>query len=170
VANRFGSWTAALDAAGLERGLEKSDDKSLFENLLEVWTKLGRQPKYSEMRRPLSQWSISPYEYRFGTWNKALVAFARFVDADIEGEQSAVVSREPRRDSPRRTPRFPNLRLRWKVLSRDFFRCKCGRSPATDSSVILHVDHKVPWNSGGETVLDNLQTLCDRCNLGKGVM
>lgn len=167
--NRFGSWTAALSAAGLERGVEKiDDDECLFANLLEVWTRLGRQPTRKEMRRPLSKWSERPYLNRFGSWNNALIAFGRFVDPDVEGEQE-VPAPLPRRDgSGHRTPRFPNLRMRWRVLKRDFFRCMCGRSPATDPSVVLHVDHVTAWANGGETVLENLRTLCDKCNLGKG--
>ena len=34
-------------------------------------------------------------------------------------------------------------------------------------NVELHVDHIKPWSKGGETVLENLQTLCATCNLGK---
>lgn len=50
----------------------------------------------------------------------------------------------------------------------DNFKCKnCGRSPATDPTIILHVDHKTAWANGGETVLENLQTLCSVCNIGK---
>ncbi len=30
-----------------------------------------------------------------------------------------------------------------------------------------HIDHIKPWSKGGETVLENLQTLCATCNLGK---
>ena len=45
--------------------------------------------------------------------------------------------------------------------------CICGASPAKDPSVELHVDHIVPWSKGGETTIENLQTLCSRCNLGK---
>jgi len=33
--------------------------------------------------------------------------------------------------------------------------------------VCLHVDHVKPWGKGGETVLENLQILCDVCNIGK---
>lgn len=59
-------------------------------------------------------------------------------------------------------------KLRYQVLKRDNFRCcACGASPAKDSSVELHIDHIVPWSKGGETVIDNLQTLCSKCNLGK---
>lgn len=58
--------------------------------------------------------------------------------------------------------------LRYKVLKRDHFRCcACGASPAKDPTVELHIDHIVPWSKGGETTLENLQTLCSKCNLGK---
>ena len=68
----------------------------------------------------------------------------------------------------RRTPRDINDRLRFKVLKRDNFKCVCcGKSPAIDSNVQLHVDHIIPWSKGGETVMENLQTLCSKCNLGK---
>jgi 5-methylcytosine-specific restriction endonuclease McrA len=33
--------------------------------------------------------------------------------------------------------------------------------------VQLHVDHIYPWAKGGETVVENLQTLCMTCNIGK---
>lgn len=168
---RFGSWTKALVAAGLARGFERvQSDEELFENLLNVWMKLGRQPRYSEIRRPLSRWSTFPYTERFGTWNDALISFARFVDAEVHNDESESAFNGDVRRSVRRTARFPNLRLRWRVLQRDCFKCKCGRTPAIDSMVILHVDHILAWDNGGETVLDNLQTLCEKCNLGKGTL
>jgi 5-methylcytosine-specific restriction endonuclease McrA len=43
----------------------------------------------------------------------------------------------------------------------------CGASPAKDPAVTLHVDHIEPWSKGGTTTLDNLQTLCSTCNIGK---
>jgi len=33
--------------------------------------------------------------------------------------------------------------------------------------IILHVDHVMPYSKGGETVLENLQTLCLKWNIGK---
>ena len=69
---------------------------------------------------------------------------------------------------PHRTRREVGPRLRYQILVRDHFRCRiCGRSPATDPAVKLHIDHVKPWASGGETTLDNLQTLCETCNAGK---
>lgn len=59
-------------------------------------------------------------------------------------------------------------KLRYTVLKRDNFKCcACGASPAKDPSVELHIDHIIPWSKGGETALENLQTLCSRCNIGK---
>lgn len=56
--------------------------------------------------------------------------------------------------------------LRYDVLQRDNYQCQiCGAS-ANDGAK-LHVDHIIPVSKGGKTELSNLQTLCDRCNLGK---
>jgi hypothetical protein len=57
-------------------------------------------------------------------------------------------------------------KLRDDVLRRDNFTCRhCGRSAP---NVELHIDHITPVSKGGETKLENLQTLCAECNFGKG--
>ena len=69
----------------------------------------------------------------------------------------------------RKTSRIISDKMRYNVLKRDNFKCcACGASPAKDPSVELHMDHIIPWSKGGETTLENLQTLCSRCNIGKG--
>ncbi|TKK64871.1 HNH endonuclease [Ilyomonas limi] len=56
--------------------------------------------------------------------------------------------------------------LRWQVFQRDNWRCvSCGRT--TDNGIVLHVDHIIPRSKGGQDHLDNYQTLCDICNIGK---
>lgn len=56
--------------------------------------------------------------------------------------------------------------LRYDVMKRDGFRCVlCGRS--AEDGVLLHVDHIIPVSKGGRTIMENLQTLCSECNLGK---
>ena len=56
--------------------------------------------------------------------------------------------------------------LRYDVMRRDKFRCVlCGAS--ADDGVKLHVDHIIPVSKGGLTTMENLRTLCDRCNTGK---
>lgn len=55
---------------------------------------------------------------------------------------------------------------RYAVLERDGFRCvACG---ATASEARLHVDHIKPVAAGGTNAMGNLQTLCQKCNSGKG--
>lgn len=56
--------------------------------------------------------------------------------------------------------------LRYDVLKRDNFKC-CVCGYGSLDNVKLHVDHIIPISKGGKTKLDNLQTLCERCNLGK---
>lgn len=74
---------------------------------------------------------------------------------------------EKRMTSNKSTRRISD-KLRYQVLKRDNYKCCiCGASPAKDPSIELHIDHVIPWSKGGETVVENLQTLCSRCNLGK---
>ena len=57
-------------------------------------------------------------------------------------------------------------KLRYSILKRDGFKCKiCGRT--AEDGIKLHVDHIIPVSKGGETVLNNLRTLCETCNRGK---
>jgi len=55
--------------------------------------------------------------------------------------------------------------LRYEVLRRGGGRCAlCG---ATKNDRPLHVDHIIPRSRGGRNTVDNLQVLCDKCNLAK---
>lgn len=57
--------------------------------------------------------------------------------------------------------------MRYDVLRRDGFKCvRCGQG--REDGVKLHVDHIVPVSRGGKSTMDNLQTLCEDCNCGKG--
>lgn len=57
--------------------------------------------------------------------------------------------------------------VRMDTLKRDGFRCRmCGASAAQGTN--LHIDHILPISRGGLSTQDNLQTLCETCNLGKG--
>ncbi|WP_273854030.1 HNH endonuclease [Guptibacillus spartinae] len=71
----------------------------------------------------------------------------------------------PERIKNQKLSRSIPLGLRFKVLERDRVCMLCGRSPKDD--IILHVDHIVPFSLGGLTVLENLQALCNECNIGK---
>lgn len=169
---RFKQWNKALEAAGLSvPNRQNVSDEELFENLANVWTRIGRQPFGREMEKAngLSKFALGTYEKRFGSWNKCLLAF----EASIQSCNSAIDTPTERnitmiKDRSRKTKRQINWRMRAQVLIRNNCICQmCGASPSKSPSVVLHVDHIVPWSKGGETVLENLQTLCSVCNVGK---
>jgi hypothetical protein len=180
---RFGSWNKAKEKANLEvTYITNNSNEDLFQNILDLWTLLGRQPKYGEVISPNSKFNGSTYARRFGSWRAALEAFIEYVNSDNSTEELEETNLQliplnvPSKNSTsiqkeikiKRTPRGINLRLRWTILKRDNFSCrKCGRSPAKDPTIILHVDHIIPWSKDGETVIENLETLCEQCNLGK---
>lgn len=168
LTRRFKSWFNCLERAGLQksRSYIGITDLELFADIERVWIKLGKQPSYAQMR-DLTQFSIGTYEKRFGGWQNALKFFVHHIN-ESEEANLAEESVNEQDASVHRTSRTVNLRLRFLVMQRDKFKCcMCGASPAKDSSIILHVDHIIPWSRGGETVEGNLQTLCSKCNIGK---
>ena len=164
VALRFGTWNNALIAAGLEVSSERDiNDERLFENLLRLWEYHGRQPRFRDLSRPPSAISSGPYQRRFRSWMNALKHFVAYANAQ---DMRSPVPIEMANDH--KTGRDPSLRLRFRVMKRDNFSCRaCGASPALQPGLLLHVDHIKAWSLGGETVEENLQTLCEPCNLGK---
>lgn len=192
----LGGWRQAVTSIGLKDGFSRKrpylrtyTDEDYFLEMQRLWESLGRQPAAREMRQN-GQISPQSFQQRFGSWMKAVYAFCEDrngpeaygnVDLDPQLEQieqrrvteslaSIGISKGKSNSlsAKRRTPRKPSVRLRFQVLQRDNFTCRaCGRSPATEIGVILEVDHVFAWSRGGETILTNLQTLCDQCNSGK---
>jgi 5-methylcytosine-specific restriction endonuclease McrA len=161
---RFGTWNKALTAAGLEIGSERNiEDERLFENLMRLWEHYGRQPRIRELTVCPSVISYGPYERRFHSWTNALTQFVAYANTrDMQPPNPIEVVER------RQTGRSASLRTRFRILKRDNFSCRaCGASPALEPGLLLHVDHIEPWSRGGATDEGNLQTLCERCNLGK---
>ncbi len=109
---------------------------------------------------------------KFSYWTKALESFVEEVNKTsgeakeikstifIEKNQKTSVKIEDKRDIP--------IGLRYKVLSRDNFICViCGDHPASNPKCKLHIDHILPFSKGGKTKIENLRTLCNKCNIGK---
>lgn len=169
VLRRFKQWNLALREAGLSApNRQQIPDSELFENIANVWTMLGRQPYGRELDKAhgLSDISLGTYEKRYGSWNKALLAFEAFINSGKASKTESPASLPTRPN--KRTGSKVNWRLRAQVLIRDNCICQmCGASPAKDTNVILHADHIKPWSKGGETILENLRTLCLKCNIGK---
>jgi len=181
ILHRFDSWDDALAATGLDlrphrnRRCDAIPEPQLFAELERVWRLLGHRPSKTEWESGDTKYSYTTYKSRFDGWINACATFiesksdANAVAFDEAHREEVTASSRPRaqiRDEEKRT--IP-LRLRLEVLKRDHFRCVfCGRSPATENGVVLHVDHKLPFAKGGKTAIENLQCLCADCNLGKG--
>ena len=189
---KYGSWDVLLKLAGLKPtpfrlGKNKGiSDEELFQDIERVWMKLGRQPTITDVKNGEFKFGQNTFVRRFGGWRGALEAFVKYINSeeDISSfEESVPVATQPIEEThpdidkqtykpqthtSHSTRRDINLRLRFKVMQRDGFKCCiCGKSPATTPGLVLHIDHIKPWSKGGETTLDNLQTLCSDCNLGK---
>lgn len=196
IFSRFGKWNTVLEQSGLDStgcSKDKITEQQCFDEIERMWILLGQQPTSTDIiKGNISLYSIDTFKRRFGGWRKALEAFVNYINQtsfyedenseeakniyQIDGVENNTPSKKAIDKSEDETPRSPlhttsrniNTRLRFKVLQRDNFKCcACGASPAKDPSVVLHVDHIIPWSKGGETVEENLQTLCSKCNLGK---
>ena len=189
VKNEFQSWKNALlelkerlNKKGIDLKPRNSrsqianlTDKELFDEMERVWKKVGHRPSRIEWEASNPQIKIGAYRYRFNGWQNACLKFIEYkmgetIIIDNESIKKPSTSISPKQKiikllSNTRTV-TPGLRI--QVLDRDNFRCVfCGKSPATDIGIKLHIDHIIPFSKGGKTTLDNLQTLCQECNLGK---
>lgn len=171
VCRKFGSWYIALEKSGLKSTRPKINNsiEDLLENIANVWSILGKQPVYQEMNQKPSKFTAKTYDNRFGSWNNALDEFAKFLrSGKLPKKVFKKVKSNDKNNNPKRTSRRISWKIRAQVLIRDNCICQmCGASPAKNSNVVLHVDHIKPWSKGGETILENLQTLCAICNIGK---
>lgn len=172
IARRFGKWNNALEKAGLNITFNANiSEKDLFANLEEVWIKLGHQPQRRDMKQPISKYSERGYVTKFESWRKALETFIEFInstsDEGVSSEEVNIeVNNKPPIEFKHKTKRQPSERLKVQVLMRDGNKCKlCGITVTGDN---IHFDHIKPWSKGGETVLENLQILCETHNLAKG--
>lgn len=77
VLSRFGSWPAAVEAAGLRLSPMAATwtTRDLLDNLQLLADHLGRLPTAAEVRKPPSRISYDTYVARFGSWKAAKQAF-----------------------------------------------------------------------------------------------
>lgn len=184
-----GSWTKALDA--LKKYLQQKglnllprpyapnrslSDKELFDEMERIWHKVSQRPSRTEWEMSEPKISYNTYKQRFGGWTNACLKFIEYkMGGDILANDFVLPDPEEQKTQLKNKVEYKqenyrnvSLSLRLQVLSRDNFRCVfCGKSPATDIGTKLHIDHIKPFSKGGKSTLENLQTLCEECNLGK---
>jgi hypothetical protein len=140
IKSRLGSWNKALEAAGFSInhswGISKVE---LLENLKVVWHILGRQPKYLEMKQPLSKYSRTAYDKRFGNWNKTLHAFHEYPDKHFSIQINFPVSNITEEDL------FENINSMWKILGRQP-KYTDIKKPVSKYSIMVYENRFGTWN------------------------
>ena len=171
---KFGSFNKMMKEIGFIAPLKsrKYKDDERFENLLKVWTFYGRQPNYGEMKKEPSEVGPKAYVIRWGSWRNALIAFLEKINTVVtdENPKENINKKSPdnKINSAKEDKRDISIGLRFDIFKRDNFKCVlCGRSPSSTFGVELQVDHIIPFSKGGKTEKNNLQTLCNQCNIGK---
>ncbi len=161
IIERFGSWRNALNLIGIYGGRQREySPEQLIKNLEAAWEELGFAPGKRQIASLAAKISERPYKRHWGSVRAACQALEAFHSGKMS-RQSLLAGNA---DLPRRTT-IP-LKVRWDVLKRDHYRCqKCGAAPS--SEVVLEIDHVHPVAKGGGNNMENLQTLCLRCNQGK---
>lgn len=176
VLNYFRTWNNALNAIGKKLTKKEIDrsiisKKELFEEMERIWRRLGHRPSKTEWEISSPKYSYTTYKTRFNGWTNACLKFIEYKMGKLvilEDRKPRVVINKVKSGRIKKQKREIPMGLRLQVLKRDGFRCKlCGRSPAIQTGVDLHIDHILPVAKGGKTTLENLQTLCRECNLGK---
>lgn len=184
-----GSWTKGLKALKKhlqQKGLDLSSrphapnrilsDKDLFDEMERIWQKVGQRPSRTEWEISDPKISYNTYQRRFGGWGNTCLKFIEFKmggailadDFVLPDREDQKTQQENKTEYKKENSRNVSLSLRLAVLSKDNFHCVfCGKSPATDLGTKLHIDHMEAFSKGGKSTLENLQTLCEECNLGK---
>ena len=176
VKRNFGSWNKALDSIGIslkEKSKREFSNQDLFVEMERIWKITGHRPSRIEWETSQPNIGYNTYKKYFGGWTNACLKFIEYktgenIQHEVDKKCNANITKQAESKGIRRKKRDVPLRLRLRVLRRDGYKCVlCGRAPAFDKGVVLHVDHILPVAKGGSTTLDNLQTLCKECNLGK---
>jgi len=136
--------------------MKKYSDETLIADLIRVAKEQGCKAVTFAMYRKHRKYSPGAYIRAFGTWNNALLA---------AGLQTNHFKR-PLANGYKRD-KIP-LSIKEAITKRDRNKCCiCGASPANDPTVKLQFDHIIPVSRGGETTIENLWLLCEKCNLSK---
>lgn len=105
-----------------------------------------------------------------GKLNQRLKALDEVDDGEIENTEESASNLSEDDISKARLAAEQKVKvmpaIRWQVFQRDNWKCvSCGRGAHDD--VILHIDHIIPRSKGGRDTMENYQTLCHICNIGK---
>ncbi len=174
--NRAGLIMTQLEQAGIvgpqigakQRTVRSFENMQSFEQYLQkIFAGIEPEERAAERRRQEEEYQkmIKEYEQRKAEQEREEIAAKikeRYRRRQLEKivRQELIDSGELFGDKPKRE-KIPR-EIVDAVYSRDGGRCvECG------STENLQLDHIIPFSKGGATTLENLQLLCQKCNLDK---
>ena len=167
VYNRYKTWRKGLEAAGLgETGFHNAGitKEQLLEAIYEAWERLGRQPNTRDVRNKEIPYGLTTYINQFGSWRNTMIAFVEYVKMR-RGQVFAIPEISP---IAHKTGRTPSAKLKKLIFERYNATCQqCGANERKEPGIKLVIDHIIPYSKGGETIYENLQILCRKCNIEK---
>lgn len=193
VYREFGSWEKAfeflkeyLNKKGIEFKITSRRSKysiqEMFDEIERIWIQLDHRPYRNEWTTIGPRISYDAIQRRFGGWQSACLKFIEYKSGvaiakenelpfakkdKVKQNNNGKIEEKNYIKNIEKTRTIP-LNVRFRVFKRDNYRCVfCGKNPATDAGTKLHIDHIVPFSKGGTNSFENLQTLCEQCNIGK---
>ncbi len=147
--------------------------EEMFAEMERIWLILGHRPSRNEWAANQPRISYDAIYRRFGSWKNACLQFIEYKSGEQVNLKEEIVEKKiftktgGKKITIAKTRTIP-LSVRIRVMNRDNFRCVfCGKSPATEIGTRLHIDHILAFSKGGTNTIENLQTLCETCNIGK---
>lgn len=169
IAQRFGGWFKAMEAAGLNPMWNfTKDPEEMVELYKDCWEENDGCPTEKTFAKYLSRvgskYSVNSYKRYFGGFGHLSKRVTAHYEKKISENQLLAKWKSPRMQRSR----IPDA-VKFKIMERDGFMCRvCGRSGPEDH-VKLNVDHWIAVANGGSDEVSNLVTLCAPCNRAKGI-
>lgn len=108
------------------------------------------------------------FEYVSAGGNSSQKSVITFNGETVEATANYIADRIKYKNSANAQRALMTNALRTEIKERDDYTCQmCSASIAEQSLLLLEIDHIIPVSKGGLSTLDNLQTLCWKCNRSK---
>lgn len=153
---------------------ENMKNKTIDKRASELFNKSNIQKVYNQLIKERSQSIIKNVSNINPDLLKKIEKYKKENETIIEFIENAVLKSLPKEILSEKELKEINRRkninssTRYSILERAGFKCQCcGVKPLKNNNITLHVDHIIPRSLGGSDNIDNLQILCNKCNLSK---
>ena len=108
------------------------------------------------------------FEYVSAGGNSSQKSVITFNSETVEATAQYILDKVKLKKSAQGQRALMTKSLREKIKERDNYTCQmCSISTREQDLLLLEIDHIIPVSKGGLSTLDNLQTLCWKCNRTK---